>query len=93
MKTKVTPLPARFFEPTDLSNIPAIKWGRLHEKDAGAAFFNEEGKQHANPKMHACGLFFAKHTLIWVLPHTMFLHVHAVGPLAQSINAPIRQRI
>ena len=37
--------------------------------------------------------FFAKHTLIWVLPHTMFLHVHAVGPLAQSINAPTRQRI
>lgn len=72
-----------FFRTTDLSNIPAIKWGRLHEKDAGAAFSNEEGKQHANPKMHACGLFFLQSTplfgcypikcfymfMLWVLLH------------------------
>ena len=50
VKTKVTPLLVRLLDPPDLSDIPAIKWGRLHEKDASAAFFNEEGKKDTNPK-------------------------------------------
>ena len=32
VKTKVTPLLVRLLEPPDLSDIPAIKWGRLREK-------------------------------------------------------------
>ena len=73
VKTKVTPLLVRLLDPPDLSDIPAIKWGRLHEKDASAAFFNEEGKKHTDPKMHACGLFICKaHPYLGASPDNIF---------------------
>ena len=73
MKIKVTPLLVRLLEPTNLSNIPAINWGQLHEKDASAAIFNEEGKQHASPKLHACGLFICKaHPYLGATPDNIF---------------------
>lgn len=58
------------FRTTDLSNIPAIKWGRLHEKDAGAAFSNEEGKQHAN--LHVVFFFCKAHPYLGATPYNVF---------------------
>ena len=88
LKTKVTPLLARLFETPDISNIPAIKWGRLHEKDAGAAFFSEEGKQHANPNMHACGLFLCKsHPYLGATPDSNFT-CSCCGPSCTDYKCP-----
>ena len=73
VKTKVTPLLAKLIEPKDLSNIPAIKWGRLHEKDASKALFTSLAKVHSNPKLHTCGLFILKpHPYIGASPDNIF---------------------
>ena len=73
VKTKVTPLLAKLMEPKDLSNIPAIKWGSLHERDAGKAFFTSMAKLHKNPKLHICGLFVLKsHPYIGASPDNIF---------------------
>lgn len=57
---KVTPLLERILDCTDLSMIPAIKWGREHERDAAASFFAQESKKHKNAKLQTCGLFISK---------------------------------
>eukprot|EP00794_Sanderia_malayensis_P001118 gene1118-469_t len=57
----------------DLGHIPAIRWGRIHEKDASKAFFTTIAKLHTNPKLHICGLFVLKsHPYIGASPDSIF---------------------
>ena len=73
MKIKVSPLLTKLIEHNDLGNIPAIKWGRLHERDASEALFTSLAKVHKNPKLHTCGLFVLKaHPYIGASPDNIF---------------------
>ena len=53
----MTPLAARIVgHQPSLEHLPAIQWGRIHEKDAKDAFLSEFGK-HRKLKMLEAGLF------------------------------------
>eukprot|EP00794_Sanderia_malayensis_P016402 gene16402-18039_t len=73
VKSKVTPLLVKLMNHKDLGHIPAIRWGRMHEKDASKAFFTTIAKLHTNPKLHICGLFVLKsHPYIGASPDNIF---------------------
>ena len=44
----------------NLENLPAIKWGRNHEKKALTYFFAKEAVKHQNAKIKECGIFMDK---------------------------------
>ena len=72
-KIKVSPLLARLMEHNDLTNVPAIRWGKVHEKDASEVLFTSLAKAHSNPKFHSCGLFVLKaHPYIGASPDNIF---------------------
>ena len=47
-RRKVSPLLARLIEHNDLTNVPAIRWGTVHEKDATEVLFPSLAKVHSN---------------------------------------------
>ena len=65
VKCKVSPLLAKLLLPEDISELPSIKWGCMHEEDAAKAFLMTAGKKHRNGKLHSCGLFVSKSHPFW----------------------------
>ncbi len=57
---KTTPLLSRMFKDFNLDFIPAVKYGRNHEKDARKAFAENEVKKHQNGRLLDCGLIASK---------------------------------
>ena len=48
-KIKVSPLLAKLIEQNDLTNIPAIMWGRVHDKDTSEVLFTSLAKVPQTP--------------------------------------------
>lgn len=70
---QVIPLIQSLCHPRDISDVPAIQWGRLHEKTAAEAFMKHEGFRHSNPRLDECGLFLLKsHPYIGATPENIF---------------------
>ena len=53
VKCKVSPLLAKLLLPDNISELPSISWGCMHEEDAAKAFLMTLGKQHRNGKLHS----------------------------------------
>lgn len=54
---KTKPLIARIVHHQSLNNVPAVQWGRAHEKEALDAFVTTEGPKHTNMQIFEAGLF------------------------------------
>lgn len=88
VKTKVSPLLAKMLYPADLSDIPAIKWGRQNEKSASEAFFYGEGKKHNNPKLIDCGLIVPEaYPFLGASPDNIFV-CSCCGPACVEYKCP-----
>ena len=73
VKCKVSPLLAKLLLPDDISELPSIKWGCMHEEDAAKAFLMTVGNQNRNGKLHSCGLFVSKcHPFLGAAPDNIF---------------------
>ena len=60
-KPKTTPLVTELiYRDTNLSAIPAIKWGMNNENSAPTAFHSSVLSTHLHPKLQRCGLFVLK---------------------------------
>jgi len=88
VKTKVSPLLTKLLEPKDLGNIPAIQWGKLHERDASKAFFKTVGASHSNANLYISGLFVLKsHPYIGASPDNIFV-CSCCGPACVEYKCP-----
>ena len=92
VKCKVSPLLAKLLLPEDISELPSIKWGCMHEEDAAKAFLMTAGKKHRNGKLHSCGLFVSKsHPFLGASPDNIF-SCDCCGETAMEYKCPYSVR-